>query len=668
MILALLFIAVSIALGYAVVRALNAFKGFEERFFSSIAVGVALGSWIAYLAFYVFGGYAPLAALLFQGASAALIFTKFGKPGKQERLVAEETQLERLNLHENGNARKGFWIRFLPVLVIVFAVTLYSGIHLNAEGGYFASSSYYSDTHHHMTSISNFAYGINIPPQNPYFSGTPFRYSFLMDLYSASLARLGMPLDVAINLPAFLLLASFFALCYFFFLKLYPNKNVACIAVLLLLLAGGFGFPKMLEDINNHPDAANWLTHPDRDYAKAAESGTNQFLLAYMLPQRANDVGYPIAIIIFMLLIDAAGLLEDESASKSLKKTRTGWLKQSEPGGDGGDAKRKRNLFLFAGVLAGLLPSLREFAFLVVMLVACGFFILKRRRQWAYFFIPALLIAVPQLVSSAAFVAQGGSEMIGVELGWRAHTLEPVAFASFWLANLSLPLALAAAGFFIVPKKTRKIALVFFGLFVIANALRFTPDDNNNMKIINFWQIVMSLLAGAAIIRLAETKPKAIAVALAVLTLAVCLLPGALSVVYELQHYNVMYSRGDREFAAFVNANTEDRAVFMSFSSYNAMDLVGRPRVMGFGGTLWTFGEKTWYEREQDQKAFYAGERMLEIIGKYNVSYVAVTPTENRLNPNYQALFGAPFLKTVYDETIDGSRYALLKVVREGFS
>jgi hypothetical protein len=598
-----------------------------------------------YLGFYVFGNYAVLATALVEVAATIFLLKRF--PAS----VPERS--------------KGFWVRFLPVIFVTTAFFLFGSLQLNAQGDYTTNGAFYADLHHHITSVTNFAYRLNVPPENPFFAGTPFQYSFLIDVYSAALVRLGMQLEIAFNLPAYFLILALFGLCYFFFLRLHPNKNMAFLAMNLLFFSTSVAVPQMLQDVRKHPNVIDWFLNPDHDYSglDTVHTWTTQFVKAFLIPQRANDLGYPLAIIIFILLLEAIDLLKKRKSAGC------------------------RNLFLFAGILAGLLPTIREFTFLVVLLVALGLALFYRDKRWLWFFVPMLLLALPQLVPRAAVVAGGGSEMIAWEpscRGWDPECVPPQGLG--WIAYLAysfnLTFFLAPVGFFFVSRKAQRVSLLLFLLLVIGVLFRFTPDPFNNMKFINFWQIGMCFLAAVAVFRIWNLKPEVfwrplVAVVL-FLVLFFTFFSGMISFMYDFKKTFVAYERGDMEFASFIRAHTEENAVFMTYGVMNAVDLAGRPKLMGYPGTVWSFGEKDWSQRLSDKMDFYAGRRLREILLKYNVSYVEVTHSEYYsdilFSFNYSAIKSAPFLELVYFQQYPSAnpnpkhywmgRWALFKVDR----
>ena len=225
---AVLFLAFSILFGHAVVEKIGFARSREEQIFFSMALGLPLASVVAYASFFVFGNLAHLASLV------ALPLFSF------------------LMLRRNWKAKQGwdtgFWLRMAPVIILITILFSAGAVHVNAQGNYEVSGLFWQDTYYHVSIEKYFAYNNIVPPQDPQYSGVPLNYSFLIDLYSGVLERLGMPFTLAFALPALLMVIAFFACVYFLAFRLGASKNAAIIAVLLLLFSGSMSYGMMFED------------------------------------------------------------------------------------------------------------------------------------------------------------------------------------------------------------------------------------------------------------------------------------------------------------------------------------------------------------------------------------------------------------------------------------
>ncbi|MFH0922839.1 MAG: hypothetical protein V1811_02155, partial [Candidatus Micrarchaeota archaeon] len=518
MILSVIFILSAITLGFFIAKKLGILQTFEEKLFAGIALGIGAACWISYAADYIFqqnGIWISFSILL---ASSIFLLWK-NAYGKKLKIEFD----------------KGFWLRLALCFIVLILVFASGAPRVTEDGSIKITLVFWPDLHHHYASINNFAEHVNIPAENPYFAGDEFKYSYLIDLHSASLMKLGMQREIAFWLPQLLLLFSLFALIYFFAFRLTKSKNAAFLAVVLLFFAAGFSYVQVFNDMEKHDSFTDWITHMDTDYGNllwhSQDVWQAQFLKGYLIPQRANDLGYPLAVIVFMLLLEAI----------------------SNP-------KKRKELFLYAGVITGFMPLIREFSFLAIGIVSAFLFVMFFDKKWLWFIIPAVLISIPQIMPMLQLT--GESEMIKWSVGWRSGSQNPVDIFAFWLANLNLPFVLAILGFFLLPKTEKKYYLAFVPIFILVNLLQFTPDNYNNMKLANIWQIPTYALAGLFLARAWDFAPKKkhLQTAARVLVIAAVLVSvttGILSIAKSFQQDYTVYSANDVLFANWVNANTD---------------------------------------------------------------------------------------------------------------
>jgi hypothetical protein len=631
MILALLFIIVSVAFGYAAARAIGFAESREEEFAAAVALGLPLSAVVAFVFFLLVGGLAPFAAIAVEGIAAAWFLTN------KRRTAALKP----------AKPARGFWLRFAPFLVVLALFFANGAMRFDSSGNLVVSPEFFGDACYHVSLVQyySFAGGEAAPLQDPQYAGASAGYPFLTDFYSAMLQRLGFDFALAFVVPAFVMIAAFYGIFYFFALRLSRNRNAAFCAVALLFFSATLAYPLMFEDAQQQGLAA-WLAHPARDYAALEENGKPgnlvQFTKSYLVAQRSSDFGYTVALVVFILLFEA---------------TR----KENER-----DEKLKRKMLLAAGVLAGLTPFMRETAFYVCVAVAAvlalAFIDWKRLKSWAldwvFFAAPALLVAAPQMpfITGAASAASAG--YVSVALGWKAHFANPLKIAWFWIRNLGLPVLFAVAGFALARRDVKKYYLAFVPLFAVANVFSFTPDPLNNMKIINFWEMPTFALAGIALGALWRDEKRRTAFALvAALVLAIAVLPGALSLWRDYGQSLVIYSSDDYEFARWANEALPKNATLLAFGGPHALDLVGRARVSGFPAIGWVKGRGDWYDRVLATRDFYAGRRQCEVARKYAATHAVVTESERLFEEfNAAAFQNNPVLLKVYEKQI-GSRF-----------
>src|SRR5206468_7384852 len=146
------------------------------------------------------------------------------------------------------------------------------------------------------------------------------------------------------------------------------GRAAAAIAVFMFLLSGGLGFVYLLGDVQRSGGTA--LAHLVREYTLNRDVNLQLLnpVLAYLVPQRSTLFGFSLALIVLVVL----------------------WVALHERMG--------RRPFLFAGLVAAVMPVFHVHAYGTVLALAAFWVLFNRRWEWLAYFGPALLVGVPILV------------------------------------------------------------------------------------------------------------------------------------------------------------------------------------------------------------------------------------------------------------------------------
>ena len=94
----------------------------------------------------------------------------------------------------------------LPALLVALALALAylfaRAVEVTPDAWIAHYNNTWSDWSFHASYTTAFVYGHNLPPQNPIFSGTPFRYTFGPDFFSALLIGGGWSIAAALTWPS----------------------------------------------------------------------------------------------------------------------------------------------------------------------------------------------------------------------------------------------------------------------------------------------------------------------------------------------------------------------------------------------------------------------------------------------------------------------------------
>jgi len=524
----------------------------------------------------------------------------------------------------------------------ILVLNVVSVFYVNENGGISAIVNVWGDGPLHLSIINSFATGQNHPPAYPLLLNSPLTYPFLTDFSSAVLVVGGFDWRSAVLLLNILL--SFSLVSFTFFLAREFSKSSLAAALLLFLFFfnGNFGIMNAVNDFNQGK-----LLPLQTDYSRV-ETWQQAFMnITYfmVMPQRSALLGFAGALLVLWLLYR---FISQRDANNS-------W-----------QAQTKAELLL-AGVVSGLLPLAHTHSFLVVAAVSFYWFLTEPRKEWFLFFVPMVLLSLPQV----AWITQHtGSNFMGMQVGWIEENAGKNIFqlAWFWVQQLPIAILLAPIAFFLLTQEQRKFVIPFIILFLIANVIRFQPYPWDNIKILLFPVLVFLTLAAVALDRIWNFKARSewlrkTTKFLVIATVVFSIAGGILSVLWigwgENARYEVFPNR-DLQVAEWIKANTPSNAVFLTSDKHNHLvpAIAGRSIVMGYPGWLWTHGVQ-YSQQETDVKLMYLRPDC-SIFRKYGVSFVFVGPQENDFHPN-TAFFEKNFEK-VFDQTFD--KYYNFKIYR----
>jgi hypothetical protein len=463
------------------------------------------------------------------------------------------------------------------------------------------------DLSFHLAVTSGFAHGANFPPEHPELAGARLTYPFLIDFGAALLVRTGASERTAYLLQNLALAGAFLALLHLFTLRLAGDRRAARLAPPLALFSGGLGFVFFIRDALAHESGlAGLLGHLPRDYTIAPEGlRWGNALTTLLVPQRALLLGAPLVLAVWTLLWGAL-----------------------EPSGD---RRRRARLLAVAGLFTGLLPLAHTHGFVAAFGTALMLVPLFPQPGWHWlrFFVPALLLGVPQGLWLAHGSALSAGRFLALQTGWDRGALDPV---SFWLLNTGTLLPLLALAYARLARGALlRFALPPLAFFVAPNLLRLSPWIWDNIKFLFFWYLASVPLVALLLARLARASRSGLAGAL--LLTASLVFSGALDVwrVASRQVELRVFDAAGVVFAATALRETPPRALILHSPTYDSPALLsGRRSLLGYPGHIWSQGLDAG-PREADIARIYAGEpEAARLLREYGVDFIVVAPQERR--------------------------------------
>jgi len=490
---------------------------------------------------------------------------------------------------------------------------------LKPEGLWAGYVNIWGDWAAHLTFAGSFAYGHNFPPQYPIDPGNNLGYPFMVDFLAANLVPLGTSLPSALVLTSGLLGLAFPAVLYLAAARFAGGRAAAAIAVFVFLLGGGLGFYYLIGDIAH--GGLGVLVHLPREYTLNRDLNFQWLnpVLAYLVPQRSTLFGFSLALIVLVLVWLAV-------------HERLGW-----------------KAFLFAGVVAGIMPTFHVHAFGTVVVLAAFWAAFNWRREWIAFFVPSLVLAIPVLLwmwppNNNSYC--GANFTVGgycLEPGWLSYTdwqrhglvFFPRDVAWFWIKNTSLLIPLLIAAHFArrwFPTRFPNWFAPLWLWFLVPNVIVLQPWDWDNTKFFIFWALLGSIVVGGLIAGIIKHWPAGGLVAAALLVL-LCLSGGldlARATDPTVSAYEFTDTKGI-QVADWVRQNTPPTAVFAVADEHNnpIPTLAGRRVMSGYQGWLWTYGLRDYQVKSDDEIAILRGaQNTPDLIDRYGVTYVLLGPQE----------------------------------------
>ena len=521
----------------------------------------------------------------------------------------------------------------------------------------------WSDWSFHASDTSAFVYGHNLPPQNPIFAGTPFRYPFAPDFASALLVAGGWSIPAALTWPSWAMTVLALSGLILWARRLTGGIGAGVIAATLTLLGGGIGFWFFFGDaarlglINallNIPRTYDRSCPPLEPSRSCVDASVNiqwyNPILSYYLPQRSFVFGAAIVMAVLLLLTPLLLRTPFFQWRETFTTIRSSWRHWT--------VKSEAVAFLVAGGLTGLLPLFHVHSLVVLGIVTGCWALLFPRPAWLGFFAVMLVLAVPRLLVAVpgdpgAIPAHQYPRWL---IGWVSGTDFP---PWFWIKNTGLfwPLLLVALLSPLALRGRARLLIAPFALvFLVANLIKFQPWDWDNSKLLVFWYLASAVAVGAVLVRLARAHLVGGIVAAAIWLSLV--FSGVLSLMQSLPPQGpayVWFSAEEVRLAAEVRRQTPAKAVFVTGEEPNnpIADLAGRSVLMSYPGWLWSYGID-YAQREADIARIYrGGPGTIELLRRYHADYIVVGPNERGgMNPNVD-YFNAQFRLVLHTPNYD---------------
>jgi hypothetical protein len=530
------------------------------------------------------------------------------------------------------------WLAFAVAAgcALFVGAVLQSGLWHSNPNGISAGGSNWSDLGVHLSIAQSLNAG-NFPPQVPYFASEPLIYHWFADLHAAIVARAAGIFAIPSFVFSSAVLTGALALLVHDLGRavLYGRggRRAALMAMVIVVLAGGFGWVRLVGDIaNGFGDLPYLVTHNSYDNSWLTEwpyfripsvMGTG------LLVHRATTAGLPMLVGAVLLLV--AGL-------PSARARAEGWRDRPE-------------LIFLAGLLGALLAPFHFFffpAFLalaVAWVVASGRLVDRDAPRNAVLLLAPYVLAVPFALAALSQARTSGA--LKWVAGWESAPIAdgPLAILFFYLTNLGLPFLLALLAL-LLPRLPHRgfLAIWLVALFAVPNVVQVSSIGFDMNKYFQAMWIAVALLAAWLIRRWP---------AWAVAAVLLVSIPSPLLVsAWTAMNREVVLGWSEVEAADWIAANTPERSVFVTNGWLNSpTDPAGRLRVLTFTPYIANLGYSPDKVHAEVEEIYCSGDagRAAQLTRALGATYLLDTGPPTACQPT--TFEGSPDWDLVYDRS-----------------
>lgn len=505
----------------------------------------------------------------------------------------------------------GHWV--FIILSLIFSSWLMFSTFSYEGGSLLIASHAWSDFMNHTALIRSFSLGNNFPPQNPLFAGPPNHYHFLFYLLAGTLEKLGLRIDLALNLLSTLGFFSLLLTIFWFTKWLFKSTKVAWLSVIFFLFNGSFGF---LSFFNEHTLSVNSLSQiiRNKDFSSFGPYD-GQIVSAFwslniFTNQRHLALAFTISLLIILSLLVPA-----------LKGKNPSW-----------------KIIIPLGLILGGTFFLHLAVLMMTSAVILSFtiFFPKTRIYALTMLALAAVVTLPQYL----YLQSGGSSYsLSFIPGYLiSDNLSPLNFLTYWSYNLGLHFFLIPLGFLVASKNARKVFLAFLTAFIIGNIFQFSPEMAANHKFFNYFIIIGGMFSAYFLIYLWGKRPTLrpivpILILFLTLTGIIDFFPIYNDYKITIPDYPINAN------VSWIIRNTPPEATILnSVYIYDPASLAGRKIFLGWPYFAWSAGYDSTARSQILREILTATDKgsACKLLKTQGIDYMEVDKT-NLGNPDYPA-------------------------------
>ncbi|MDE1855339.1 MAG: hypothetical protein KGH57_03425 [Candidatus Micrarchaeota archaeon] len=502
MLLAVVFLMLSVAFGFGLVERLNFFDSVLKNFAFGAPVGISISSFTVLVLYALQRGFNDNVFYVSILIIALFVFV-----------------LYRNELSMKGLRKRKIKPTYLPkavlyTIILVFAIiafVLITSLYVSNNSLYCVGPQICSDLLYHI-GVGNSVIYSGFPPKYPFTIDALNVFPFISDFYSALLMKYGLGLSQSIVIPDLILFFSAVAMTTEFAYAVLKNKFATLAAMLIFWFGSNFIMAFIIYPLNStfpfipsvFPPLPALLS-----YYGISATGLSALLKTFSFTLSAWTS------IIYQTLLQSRGFVLALPIGVALIYFAYEMLHR--------DRKFTKAQLIFIGVIVGLLPLIHPvtllalafvFLYLLIKIVASKKERRERLKLMLFIVVPALILATPQILYMTSqstvpgryhFVYQDyyflhGSSIVSSLLA------DLVQVPALWIEKIGIPLILAAFGYKFASKEARSFMLPFIALWIFLTVFSIQPENEDGPGFFLFVFLMMSVFDGYALAKLYSMK------------------------------------------------------------------------------------------------------------------------------------------------------------------
>ena len=581
-------------------RLLHSFDLLEKTTFGSV-LGTVLAIWSP-LPFAFFLGFTKAAHLMASIIGLMLLFLVRPRVFSAKKVLSGQAWAE----------HRPFFFLFLPFLALCIYLLCTHTLR-EIGGAFYTGQCTFGDMAMHLGFITSIAEQGHFPPDYSILPGERLCYPFLCDSVSSSLLLLGLPLRAAYMIPAVFAFAQLFCGFYLLSRSFCQQRAGAILSFVFFFLNGGFGLLYFGKEYSFH-ELFTGFYHTPTNLTDKSIRWVN-VIVDMLLPQRATLFGWAILFSVLCLLFRAVFCKADK-------------------------------LFLYAGILGGLLPMIHTHSYFALGLIAACWMVYSAVRDklsrcwlhsWLSFGLPAVLLALPQLFLWTLHSVSGNEQFLRLHFDWVNSGGEN--WLRFWLKNVGPLFLIAPISFFFMDEEQQAAAFPAFFIFALCELFVFQPNVYDNNKLLYVSYAFFCLASGDFVARMkqkiASAPLRAVLLSvLLVLTMNAALFTIGRETISGTKRYAYrLFSRNAVAAAEYIKEAASPDALFLTANNHNnaVAALTGRNVFCGCPSYLFYHG-LDYSDRMEVERRLLTDRAFFETMhNTYGIDYVYIGDYERGL-------------------------------------